>query len=118
MARGIEVFGRGATVVDVPHPSEPRRGTALLGIAALALAVLTVVLTGLGVSAATADDESAAQWLAIAAIAASILSFLTGAFALATGRGRLVGALAAIIAVGANPWILLRVLDFFSNFVG
>ena len=118
MARGIEVFGRGASVVDVPHTSEPRRRTALLGLGALAIAVLTAVLTGLGVSAATAGDEGAAQWLAVAAIAASILSFLAGAFALVTGRGRLAGSLAAVLAVGANPWILLRVLDFFSDFVG
>ena len=118
MARGIEVFGRGATVVDVPLESGPRRRTVWLGLGALALAVLTAVLTGLAVSAATVGDEGGAQWLAIAAIAVSILSFLAGMSALLTGRGRLPGGLAAVLAVVANPWILRHVLDFFSNFVG
>ena len=118
MARGIEVFGRGATVVNVPLESKPRRRTGWLGLGALALALLTAVLTGLAVSAATAGDESGARLLAVAAIVLSILSFLAGAFAVLSGRGRLAGGLSAVLAIVANPWILLQVLDFFSNFVG
>jgi predicted ABC-type sugar transport system permease subunit len=118
MTPGIEVFGRGATIVEVaPEQVAPRR-TALLGFGALAMAIVTAVLTGLGVGASAAGDESAAQWLAIAAIAASILSVLIGLAALVTGRGRVSGALAAAIAVLANPWVLLHVLDFFSTNVG
>ena len=105
-------------MVNVPLESKPRRRTVWLGLGALALALLTAVLTGLAVSAATAGDESGAQWLAIVAIAASILSFLSGVFALMTRRGRLLGGLTAVLAIAANPWILLQVLDFFSNFVG
>jgi len=118
MARGIEVFGRGATIVEVPAEAPQRRRGALLGVVALAVAVATAVLTGLAVSAASAGDESGAQVLAVAAIGASILSILGGLFAVLTRRGRVPGALGAVLAVGANPWIQLRVLEYFSTFVG
>ena len=119
MAPGIEIFGRRATVVETTAPatsmSEPRRRRAWLGAIALVLGVATAVLTALGVGAAAAGDESAAQWSAIGAIGASILSILIALVAMITGRGRAVGALALVIAVLANPWILLRVLELFSS---
>lgn len=118
MAPGIEVFGRRATVIEQPIADEPQQRTAWLGAGALAIALLTAVLTGLGVGAAAAGDEGAAQWLAVGAIGASILSVLIGLAALVTGRGRLVGSLAVLLGLAANPWLLLRVLEFSSAFVG
>ena len=121
MTPGIEIFGRRATVIELPaeeSANESRHRRAWLGVAALALGVTTAVLTALGVGAAAAGDESAAQWLAIGAIGASILSVLIAAVAMITGRGRAVGAIGSVLAVVANPWILLRLLEFFSTFVG
>ena len=118
MSPGIEIFGRRAVVVDMPAAAEPRRRSAWPGLAALTLAVATAVLTALGVGAAAANDEVAAQWFAVVAIGGSILSVLVSLGAMVTGRGRALGAAALPLAVLANPWILLHVLEFFSDFVG
>ena len=111
--QGIEIFGRGATVVTVDDAPRPR--TALAGLLALALAIAAAVTLALGVQARASEDLSAAFGLALAALVCSILAVLGGLFALVTNRGRTAGLFAVALGLVANPWVLTRVLEYFSS---
>lgn len=115
-AQGIEIFGRGARVVETDDPPRPR--TALVGLVALALAITAAVALAFGVQARAIGDLSPAFALAIAALASSILAVLGGLFALVTGRGRRVGLVAVVLGLVANPWLLSLVLGYFGALAG
>jgi len=118
-ARGIEVFGRGATIVETGFvktgivESGPR--VPWLGVLAIGLGLLAAVATGLGVGSAAggAADGAAdgARWWAYAAIGCGILGVIAGVAAVATRRGRAAGVAGIALSLIANPWILTRLLD-------
>lgn len=107
-ARGIEVFGRGATVVETR--AAPARGPAL-GVLALVVGLLVAAATACGVVSALGGASEVARWWALGAIGGSILAVLLGVAALATGRGVGAGLAGLLIGTLANPWVLTRLLE-------
>lgn len=81
------------------------------GAAALLLALALVVLDGVAVAQAGSGSYAGATALAWAAIVASILAVLAGVAAIVLGRGRLLGVAAVVLGIGANPFLLTRVLE-------
>ena len=118
-ARGIEVFGRGATIVETGFVKtgvvESRPRVPWLGVLAIGFGLLAAVATGLGVGSAAggAADGAAdgARWWAYAAIGCGILGVIAGVAAVATRRGRAAGVAGIALSLIANPWILTRLLD-------
>jgi hypothetical protein len=108
-SRGIEIFGRGATIVET-GVDVPRRGP-WPGVLALLLGVGAAACTAMGVVSAADDAVELARWLAYAGIAASILGAGIGFLAVATGRGVTAGLWGMVIAVVGNPWVLTRILE-------
>ncbi len=110
MARGIEVFGRTATVVEYgPAERGPRTpalgaGAVLVAVAALAALVAAVIERSRG-----SDLVDMLTWVALGA---SCLAVLGGLGALLTGRGRLAGLIAVVVGALANPWLLTRLLEW------
>ena len=107
---GIEVFGRGATVVDYgPADRTPRTPT--LGAGAVLLAVMAVAaLSGAIVERSRGSDlVELFTWIALGA---SSLAVLAGLAALLTGRGRLPGFVAIVLGALSNPWVLTQVLGW------
>ena len=103
-ARGIEVFGRGATVVEFgPADRTPR--TPALGAGALLVAVGAAV----ALAAAVIERTDLFAWIALVA---SALAVIGGAAALVTGRGRMPGFVALVIGALSNPWLLTRLLEW------
>jgi hypothetical protein len=105
-ARGIEVFGRGATVVE----PRPRRRTAALGIGSVLLAVVAIAAV-VGALAERTDRTGLAPALTWVALAVSAAAVLAGAVAVITGRGRRLGLLGGVLGALANPWLLSRLLE-------
>jgi hypothetical protein len=104
-ARGIEVFGRGATVVEV-GPAAAR--TPALGGAA----VLVAILAAAALVGAVIERSDLFTWIALGASAVAVLC---GFLALLSGRGRLAGLLAMLLGAIANPWLLSLALHWFAG---
>lgn len=49
------------------------------------------------------------------ALGGSAIAAFAGLVALLTGRGRLAGFLGLLLALGANPWVLGRVLEYAAS---
>ena len=109
MARGIEVFGRGATVVEYgPRDRSPR--TPALGAGAVLVAIMAVA----ALAAALIERSALFTWIALGASGAAVLA---GLVAVVTGRGRIPGLVAMLAGALANPWVLSIVLTWASSFV-
>ncbi len=98
-----------------PEPPEiqvvaARARTPLVGIAALALAVLTAIVHGVAVAVASGGDAQTGTVLAVVAIGLSILAVVGGLVALIAGLGRRTGAAAFVLGGLANPVVLLNLL--------
>ena len=114
-ARGIEVFGRGATVVEYgPRDRTPR--TPALGAAAVLVAIIAIAALA-GAIVERARDSQFVEVLTWIALGASVLAVLAGLAALLTGRGRLAGCAAVVLGALANPWVLSQVLAWAAGFV-
>ena len=113
--QGIEIFGRGAVVVDTDADSP--RGP-WLGLLSVVLGLLACTATGLGVVSAAGGAAADAQWLAVAGIGCGILGALIGFVAVAAGRGVGSGLLGMALSLIGNPWILTRLLDWVGSLVG
>lgn len=100
----------GEPVEAAPAPRRPR--TKLVGILALVVAVAAAVLQGVGIGVATGGDYPLASALAYGAIVASILAFVAALVAVLGGFGRRWGVAALVIAVFANPVVLLALLSW------
>jgi hypothetical protein len=109
-ARGIEVFGRGATVVE--HGTrDPAVRTPALGAAAALLAVMAAAAL-IGAIVERSRGSSVVEVLTWIALGASALAVLAGLVAMLTGRGRLLGFVGAVLGALANPWLLTRLLEW------
>lgn len=99
----------------IPDPA-PARGPRrpVLGWLAAAVAIATAVFHGLAVAVATARDPDSATTFAWISIGLSLGGVLLGVAAVVFRSGRAVGVVAAIVALLANPWVLLQVLTFFA----
>ena len=82
----------------------------LVGQIALTVAVLTVVAHVVAVATASAGAWATGTAFGYVAIGLSVLAVVGGIAALILNRGRAVGIVAIVIAVLANPWLLLIVL--------
>jgi hypothetical protein len=98
-ARGIEVFGRSATVVE----PTVRERTPALGAGSLLVSLAAVgALVG-----AILERTELFTWIALVTSAIAVLG---GLVALLSGRGRVLGFAAAIVGALANPWLLTQLL--------
>lgn len=116
----VEVESPEAAAPDETEPPEIR-GVAsnvrspLVGIAALGLAVVTAVVHGVAVGVASGGDPPAGTVLAVIAISLSVLAVVGGLVALIGGFGRRWGAAAIVLAVLANPVVLLTLLGWVQS---
>jgi len=92
---------------DAPLPPRRRRTP---GVLALVLVVVAVLAEAAALTLATADADLAGYVLAVVAIGASVAALVVGLVAAILGRGRGLGAVAAVLAVIANPLVQLIVL--------
>jgi hypothetical protein len=105
------IEGEDELAEEEPAPLE-RTGTALLGVLALAFAVLTAAALAAGVVLATAGDYRLATVIAYGAIGLSVLAVIGGVLAAILGWGRRWGVIAVIVGIVADPLVLLVVLRF------
>ena len=115
MARGIEVFGRGATVVEYGVRSRAPR-TPALGAGAVLVAVAAIAALAAAVIERS-RGSGLVELLTWIALAASAIAVLVGLVALLTGRGRLAGFAAVVLGALANPWLLSLLLAWAAGFV-
>ena len=99
----------------VSAEDEPRRRTRLVGIAAMVLALGTIGVHIAAVVVSSAGDFVAGAQLGWVAIGLSALAVLVGVTAAIIGRGRAWGIVAVLVAVLANPYVLLTVLRLLSG---
>jgi hypothetical protein len=103
------------TQSDPPKRERPRRSagrSSLVGQAALGAALATIVVHMSAVVVASSGAFIAGSVLAWVAIAFSILAVLTGLVAVVGRFGRSWGVGAIVLGLFANPFLLLRLLDF------
>lgn len=112
-SRGIEVFGRGATVVERRAERPRTRLTGALGVLAALVSAVLLVLAILAV----ADGQATALGLAVAAVTVSVLAVILGLAALVGNRGRVLGLAAILLGLLSNPWVLTRVLEYIDHLV-
>ncbi|MGK2936245.1 MAG: 1,4-dihydroxy-6-naphthoate synthase [Solirubrobacteraceae bacterium] len=106
-----------------PEETEPpeiqvvakRPRTPFVGIAALAVAVVTAVVHGVAVGVASGGDLSAGTVLAVVAICLSVLAVVGGLVALIGGFGRRWGVAAIVLGALANPVVLLALLGWVQS---
>ena len=110
MARGIEVFGRNATVVEY-GPAERAQRTRALGAVAVLVALAAVAALAAAIIQRSRGGGFV-ETLAWIALVASTLAVLAGLGALLTGRGRIPGLVAVAIGAIANPWLLTLLLNW------
>ena len=92
--------------------------TPLLGILAVVLVIVVGIVHVASIVLATGGDYELASFMAIAAIAGSVVSLVMGAIAAIAGLGRWWGLIAMVISIVVNPFVLLKVLTFFSGVTG
>ena len=114
-ARGIEIFGRGASVVEYgPNDRAPR--TPALGAGAVLVAVIGVAAM-IGAVVERSRGSDVVELLAWIALGASALAVFAGLIAVLSGRGRLTGFVAVILGALSNPWLLGLLLGWAAGFV-
>ncbi|MEQ1736249.1 MAG: hypothetical protein ABL886_07600 [Rhodoglobus sp.] len=99
---------------DAP-PVEPREKTALLGSASVVLAVAAGGAQGVAIALASGGDFAVSTVLAYSAIGAAVVAFVGGVAAIVFNRGRRLGIVASIVAIFANPYLLLGMLRLFGS---
>jgi len=110
MARGIEVFGRNATIVEHGPAERAQRRRALGAVAVLiALTAVAALVAAIMQRSSGSDFVEAFTWIALIA---STLAVLAGLGAVLTGRGRIPGLVAVVIGALANPWLLTQLLNW------
>ncbi len=99
--------------VVVEEPAPPRRPPVWIAAVVLALGTIGVHIAAIVV--ASAGDFPTGTLLGYVAIGLSLLSVIAGVVAAILGRGRTWGIVAAVIAVLANPFVLLTLLTWLSG---
>lgn len=97
-----------------PGPRAVRR-FGFLGPVALVGAIATAVLTGIATGVASSGGYETGTVLAWVAIAVSALSVIASLAAIVFDRGRWWGAVALVVAVFANPWVLTSLLTLLTG---
>jgi hypothetical protein len=91
--------------------AHPKRRTDV-GVVATCVAVLTVVVTGVGISSAMSGKFELATNLAYFATGLSVIAVLVGVMAVITKRGRGLGLFAIALGILASPPILTDILSW------
>jgi cell shape-determining protein MreD len=113
-------------IEDEPEPVEeqeeviqeetaPKPRTVVFAAAAAVLALGTLVAHIVAIAVATAGDFPAGTLLGYVAIGLSVLAVVVGAVAIIRRRARRWAIAAVVLAVLANPIVLLTVLSFLSG---
>jgi len=102
-----------ADIVEEEAP--PRRPRPWLGVIAVLLALGTIGVHIAAVVVASSGEFALGTTLGYVAIGVSALAALVGIVAAVIGRGRITGILAALVAILANPLVLLALLRFLSG---
>ena len=100
---------------DTERTEEPRGRAPFVGIAAAVLALGTIGVHVAAVVVSSSGDFVTGAQLGWVAIGLSALAVVVGIVAAIIGRGRAWGIVAALVAVLANPYVLLTVLTFISG---
>lgn len=93
----------------------PRARRPWVGLVAVALTLATIGVHVAAIAVATDGDFPLGTLLGYIAIGVSVLAVVVGVLAAIIGRGRAWGIGAAVVAVLANPVVLLIVLRFLSG---
>lgn len=105
------VEGEAEPEIVEPEPSAaPRKKTALLGILAIAVALVALALQITAITVATGGDYELGTLLGYLAVGVAVLAVLAGIAALILGRGRRTGIVAILLGIVANPLVLLALL--------
>ena len=99
-----------AASAPAPTPDAPTRRSGLVGGLSVVAAVVSVVLTGIGVGVASSGGYDAGTVIAWVSIVISAVAVLGGLAAIVLCRGRAAGVVAVILGVFANPWVLASLL--------
>ena len=110
----VEERGEDADAVPSAEAA-PRRRTRVVGIAAALLALGTIGVHIAAVVVSSAGDFGTGAQLGWIAIGLSALAVVVGVIAAVIGSGRAWGIAAALVAVLANPYVLLTVLRLLSG---
>jgi hypothetical protein len=102
--------GRG----DAPADAPPGRSRTAPGLLALSGAAVFAIVHIVAVVVATAGEFGTATTLAWVAIIGTTATLLLSIAAVGLDRGRRWGAVAVILSLVANPFILMRILGFFA----
>ena len=100
---------------DDIEEGRPKRRTPAVAVFAGTLALGTIGVHAAAVVVSSQGDYATGASLAYVAIGLSVLAVLTAIVAVVVGRGRAWAVGAALLAVLANPFVLLTVLDFLSG---
>lgn len=114
MARTTRARGSDADWLDdwATTDDAPRARPLPIGLFALVLAVLLIALEVVGVMLALDAQHESARLIGHIVTLGTAAPFLLGLAALITGWGRAWGAIAALLAVVANPLVLNAVLSW------
>jgi uncharacterized membrane protein YuzA (DUF378 family) len=91
--------------------AHPKRRTDV-GVVATCFAILTAVVTGVGISSAMSGKFALATNLAYVATGLSVVAVLAGVMAVFTKRGRGWGLFAIVLGILASPPILTDIMNW------
>ncbi|MCU1546518.1 MAG: hypothetical protein JWP30_1618 [Homoserinimonas sp.] len=95
---------------DPPAAPVTGKRRSVLGVTAVGIALAAAVLLALAMGNAVAQAWQLATALAYVTIALTVLAFLAGLVAVIANLGRRSGVAAMVLAVAANPLVLIFIL--------
>ena len=98
------------SIEDQGLAGDPHEVSQRLGAVAVVLCLFFAVIVGCAVSVAWAGDDATGSVLAWFAIVGTAVTFVMGAAAIVTGRGRRWGVVAVVSSILVNPWIMTQLL--------
>ena len=102
-------------ILDEEAPAAPKRRSAVFALASVALAAGTIGVHVAAIVVASAGDFPAGTTLGYLAIGLSGLAVAVGIMGIIVGPRRGWAVVAVLVAVLANPWVLLTVLRLLSS---
>jgi hypothetical protein len=111
--QGDERFTPSSPINEVTDDA-PRRARTAPGVLAVVAALVFAVVHVVAIAEAAGGNYRSATILAWIAIGGTTATLLTGVAALVLDRGRRWSAVAVILSLFANPFVLTQILRFFD----